>query len=88
MCARGERLAAMNCTDSHNYSDVADLEMAHTMLHRYRQNIMLLGGLFRTCGQHVHCARVLGVIEGDDASSVVRVAHCSHEQGDATNLRP
>ena len=87
MCARGERLAAMNCTDGHNDSDVADLKVAHAMLHRDCQNIMLIGGLLGTLGQHVHCAWVLGVIERDDAGSVVRVAHRSHEQGNAPDRR-
>ena len=87
MCAGGERLTAMNCTDGHNDSDVADLKVAHAMLHCDRQNIMLIGGLLRTLGQRVHCAGVLGVIERDNAGSVVRVAHRSHEQGDATNRR-
>ena len=59
MCARGERLAAVNCTDGHNDSDVTDLKVAHAMLHRDRQNIVLIGGLLRTFGQHVHCAWVL-----------------------------
>ena len=87
MCARGERLTAVNCADGHDDGNVTNLEVTHAMLHRDRENIVLISGLLRTLGQHLNCAGVLGVVERDDAGSVVRVAHGPDEQRDATDRR-
>ena len=77
----------MNRTDGHNDRDVADLEVAHAMLHRDSEHIMLICGLFRTPSQHVHCAGVLGVVERDDVGPMIRVAYRPHEHGNATDRR-
>ena len=87
MCARRERLTAMNRTDRHNDRDVADLQVTYAMLHRDREHVMLICGRLRTLGQDVDCAGVLGVVERDDVSPMVRVAYRPHEQGNATDLR-
>jgi hypothetical protein len=87
MCARGERLTAVNCPDGHNDSKITDLEVTDTMLHRNRQDIVLISGLFCTFGQHIQCAGMLGVVERDNVGAVVRVAHGPDEQRDATNGR-
>jgi hypothetical protein len=63
MRARGERLAAVNRTHGHDDGNVTDLEVTDTMLHRDRQDVVLISGLLRTCGQHVQSAWVLGVVE-------------------------
>ena len=80
MCAGGERLTAVNCADGHDDGDVTDLEVADAMLHRDRQDIMLISGLLGTLGQYLECAGVLGVVERDDAGPVVRVAHGPDEK--------
>ena len=85
MCARGERLPAVHGADRYHDRKVADLEMTNAMVHRNRQNIMLISGLFSALGQHVECAGVLGVVKRDDVGFVVRVAHGSDKQCDATN---
>jgi hypothetical protein len=85
MCARGERLTAVDGADRYHDRNVANLEMTNAMLHRNRQNIMLISGLFSALGQHVQCAGVLGVVKRDDVGFVVRVAHGSDEQCDATD---
>jgi hypothetical protein len=87
MCARGERITAVNCPDGHNDSKVTDLEVTDTMIHRNRQNIVLISGLFCTFGQHIQCAGMLGVVERDNVGAVVRVAHGPDEQCDATDGR-
>jgi hypothetical protein len=42
MCACRERLTAVDRADSHNDGDVANLQVTHAMLHRDRENIMLI----------------------------------------------
>ena len=63
VCARGQRLTTVDCPDCHDYGNVADLEVAHAMLHRDREHIVLISGLLSTLGQHVNCAGMLGVVE-------------------------
>jgi hypothetical protein len=87
MCACRKRLTAVDRADSHNDGDVANLQVTHAMLHRDRENIMLISGLLRTLGEHVQGAGVLGVVERDDIGSVVKVAHGPDEQGNATDRR-
>jgi hypothetical protein len=87
MCAGGERLTAVNCADGHDDGCVTDLEVADAMLHRDRQDIVLISGLLSTLGQYLECAGVLGVVEGDDVGPVVRAAHGPDEKRDATDRR-
>jgi hypothetical protein len=87
MCARRECLTAVNCADSHDHGNLANLQVTHAMLDRDRENIVLISGFLCTLGQHAQCAGVLGVVERDNVGSVVRVANCPDEERDATDRR-
>ena len=75
MCARGQRLTAVNCADCYDYGNVSDLEVTHAMLDRDRKHIVMISGLLSALGQHLNCAGMLGVVERDDVRPVIRVAH-------------
>src|SRR5512133_4084067 len=63
MRACGQCLTAVNSSDCHDHSNIADLEMTDAVLYGDRQHIVVIGGVLSTTGKHVYSARVLGVVE-------------------------
>jgi hypothetical protein len=87
VCARCECLGTMDCTDGDDNGWVADLEVADTMLHGDRQDVVLIGSLLGTPGKQVQSAGMLGVVERDDLGAMVAVAYGADKQRNATDRR-